>query len=187
MRDGASIELLAYSSLELYVLGDVEIVDSTINDGFYDPSRFAIYHLGTGQVRIRSREEGEAIGAELSSGSSRSWSARSPRGRSIGVRRRSGGAWITWGSIGAAARYESRFGGWLHTLVSGSPDPVHAGPSARGTANDCPLRLHRAAEADLRPVQAIGLLGRPSQGSVGHWRPHARPRAWARIPPRRKH
>jgi fibro-slime domain-containing protein len=53
MSDGASIELLAGSRLELYVLGDVDIMDSTINDGFYDPSRFAIYHLGAGQVRIR--------------------------------------------------------------------------------------------------------------------------------------
>jgi fibro-slime domain-containing protein len=52
MRDGASIELLAGSSLTLYVLGNVEIVDSTINDGFYDPSRFVIYHLGGGQMRF---------------------------------------------------------------------------------------------------------------------------------------
>jgi fibro-slime domain-containing protein len=52
MRDGGVIELLPGASMELYVVGDVEIVDSTINDGFYDPTRFVIYHLGAGQVRL---------------------------------------------------------------------------------------------------------------------------------------
>jgi fibro-slime domain-containing protein len=52
MRDGGQIELLAGATLEVYVLGDVEIIDSTVNTGFYEPARFALYHLGSGELRI---------------------------------------------------------------------------------------------------------------------------------------
>ena len=52
MKDKASIAFTPGSTLVIYTLGDVSLVDSTINSSGFDPDAFTIYHLGSNPMRI---------------------------------------------------------------------------------------------------------------------------------------
>ena len=52
MKDKASIAFTPDSTLVIYTLGDVSLVDATINSNGSDPNAFTIYHLGSNPMRI---------------------------------------------------------------------------------------------------------------------------------------
>ncbi len=52
MKDKASIAFTPGSTLVIYTLGDVDLVDATINSSGFDPDAFTIYHLGSNPMRI---------------------------------------------------------------------------------------------------------------------------------------
>ncbi len=52
MKDKASIAFTPGSTLVIYTLGDVSLVDETINSNGSDPNAFTIYHLGSNPMRI---------------------------------------------------------------------------------------------------------------------------------------
>ena len=52
MKDKASIAFTPGSTLVIYTLGDVELVDATINSDGWDPDAFTIYHLGSNPILI---------------------------------------------------------------------------------------------------------------------------------------
>jgi len=52
MKDDASIAFTPGSTLEIYTMGDVSMVDATINSNGFDPSAFTIYHLGPNPMLI---------------------------------------------------------------------------------------------------------------------------------------